>query len=82
MRSLASAMAGDDDRAIDDAAAVWAEPGSTYLDRVLADVSAGAAFVAEGDDDRARERLQQAADTAISAGDAPVPAGPASVKIP
>jgi len=48
---------------------VWDEGGSTYLDRVIADVAAATAFASTGDVEAARCRLERARATALDAGD-------------
>jgi class 3 adenylate cyclase/tetratricopeptide (TPR) repeat protein len=68
-RAVAAAMCGDDVLPISDAAAVWAVDGSSYLDRVLADVAAAAAEVRSGDLLGAEQRLVRATRVAGEAGD-------------
>jgi tetratricopeptide (TPR) repeat protein len=67
--SLTAALVGDDAAAIEAADAVWDEGGSTYLDRVIADVAAATAFASTGDVEAARCRLERARATALDAGD-------------
>jgi class 3 adenylate cyclase/tetratricopeptide (TPR) repeat protein len=69
VRALASAMVGDGDTALGDAGAVSADPGSTYLDRVIADVAGSTAELRTGDRELAVERLHRARTTARDAGD-------------
>ncbi len=69
VRALAGAMTGDAEQPGADADAVWAADGSSYLDRVIADVAAAAAAVRGGRRDEARERLTRATETAAAAGD-------------
>ena len=68
VRAVAHAMLGDVAPTIEHADAVIDDASSTYLDRVLADVAAGAVLVAQESDDAA-ERLRRAVDTAGRAGD-------------
>ncbi len=68
-RAVASAMAGDGRAAMSDADGVHAAAGSTYLDRVLADLAAAAALLADGDRDGVVARLDRARATAEEAGD-------------
>ncbi len=70
VRALASAMIGDSATAVADGDAVWAEPGSTYLDRVIADIAGAAAALRDDEPERAVERLLRAKKTADDAGDA------------
>jgi len=70
VHAIAAAMTGDTDAPVVDAAAVWGDHGSTYLDRVLADVAVASADVRRGDADAAAERLARARLTAREAGDA------------
>lgn len=69
VRAIASGMLGDHDAAIAHADPVLADPSSTYLDRVMAGMAAGAALLARGDLEAARERLDAARATADRAGD-------------
>jgi class 3 adenylate cyclase/tetratricopeptide (TPR) repeat protein len=69
VHAVASAMVRDDEVAIEDADAVWADDGATYFDRVLADVAAAAAEKRRGSDDAAIERLDRARTTAEMTGD-------------
>ncbi|NND75784.1 MAG: AAA family ATPase [Ilumatobacter sp.] len=69
VRAVAAAMTGDDEHPAADADAVWAVEGSSYLDRVIADVAAAAAALRGGRHDEARERLDRATATADAAGD-------------
>jgi hypothetical protein len=69
VHAVASAMVRDDDRAVTDADAVWADHGATYLDRILADVAAAAAEARRGGDEAAVERLDRARETAEQTGD-------------
>ncbi len=70
VRSLAAVMVGDDATARADAAAVHAEAGSTYLDRVIADLAAATAALRGDEHDLAVQRLERARHTAHEAGDA------------
>lgn len=63
-------MAGDHDSPIDDATAVWDDPGSSYLDRVYVDIAAAAAELRRGEPEAAEQRLDRARRTAEDAGDA------------
>jgi class 3 adenylate cyclase/tetratricopeptide (TPR) repeat protein len=67
--ALASAMAGMSDDALAAAQLVIDDETSTYLDRVLADIAAGAGLLVD-DHDEAGERLEAAHQTAVHAGDA------------
>lgn len=69
VHAVASAMTGDLDAPLVDAVAVWDDEGSTYLDRVLANVAAAAADARRGDVDGASQRLARARRTAKEAGD-------------
>lgn len=80
VRAIASVMTGINEAAIDDADLVIDDESATYLDRVLADVAAGAALFAT-DDDAARKRLMRARHTSVAAGDAAAAAFAASASI-
>lgn len=67
--AIAHGMLGDAGDALRHADAVSADDGSTYLDRVLADVAAGASLSISGDRDAARMRIDTARETAMRAGD-------------
>lgn len=67
--ALAHAMLGDTDDALHHANEVVNDDSSTYLDRVLADIAAGAAHAGIGERDAAGERLEIARTTANRAGD-------------
>lgn len=67
--ALASAMAGIESDAIENADLVVDDPTSTYLDRVLADVAAAGVLRAEAPDEAAA-RLERARLSASEAGDA------------
>lgn len=67
--AVAHGMLGDVDDTLRHADAVVTDDSSTYLDRVLADVSAGAAHALSDDRDAAGERLETARTTANRAGD-------------
>ena len=64
VEALALALIGDGDGAIRSADVVAADPGASYLDRVIAEVAAGATLARCGDTDGAAERLSLARDTA------------------
>ena len=81
VHALASALVGDAPTAVADSSTVWAVPGSTYLDRVVADVAAAAAEVRLGDAAAARSRLDRARRTATDAGDVVARALAASVSV-
>lgn len=59
VRALAAAMCGDDVLPLADAADVWAEERSSYLDRTIADVAAAAVEARTGDDAAAERRLRR-----------------------
>jgi len=67
--ALASVMAGMPDAGVEAADMVHADDTATYLDRVLADVAAGAGLIAS-DPEESRARLERARTTAAGAGDA------------
>lgn len=69
VRALARALTADADGAVADACAVGADAGSSYLDRVVADVAAAAARLQLGDHDAAVDDLGRARTTATDAGD-------------
>lgn len=69
VRAIAHGMLGDHGPAVEYADRVIDDDGSTYLDRVLSDVAAGAVSAAVGDGDEAHRRLTRARDTAERAGD-------------
>lgn len=69
VHGLASAMTGDDAAALDDAVAVHAKDGSTYLDRLIVDVAAAASELRLGRTDAAAQRLAGARRAARDAGD-------------
>lgn len=70
VRAVAESMLGDVQVAIDDADAVWSDPGSTYLDRVLAAVAAATAWIGQDDQAAAEDELNRARQAADVAGDA------------
>jgi tetratricopeptide (TPR) repeat protein len=70
VRALAGAMSGDDVQPLADAEAVWAVEGSSYLDRVLADIAAAAVEVRTGAGDAAAQRLERAHSVAHDEGGA------------
>ena len=70
VRAVAASMCGEAELPVSDAAAVWAEDGSSYLDRVLADVAAASTELGAGRRAEAVERLSRARETATTAGDA------------
>jgi class 3 adenylate cyclase/tetratricopeptide (TPR) repeat protein len=69
VHAIAAAMTGDYTSPVDDASAVWEEPGSSYLDRVFADVAAAAALIRRGDGAEALEFIERARRTATHAHD-------------
>jgi tetratricopeptide (TPR) repeat protein len=69
VRALANALTGDPSASTSDADLVADDPGSSYLDRVIAGVSAGAAAMQLGRREEAVERFDRAAETARTAGD-------------
>lgn len=69
IQALASAMIGDASAALESAAVVDGAVAATYLDRVIAAVSAAAADVSLGATDVADERIGAAEVTASEAGD-------------
>lgn len=69
VHALAAALTGDDTAAVVDAGLVWDEDGSTYLDRVIADIAAAASETRLGEADAASERLERARRGALDAGD-------------
>jgi tetratricopeptide (TPR) repeat protein len=69
VRALARAITGDPSGAIDDADLVAADAGASYLDRVVAATSAGAAALQLGQRDDAVARFDDASSTARAAGD-------------
>jgi class 3 adenylate cyclase/tetratricopeptide (TPR) repeat protein len=69
VRALARAITADPSGSIDDADLVAADGGASYLDRVIAGVSAGAAAMQLGSRDDANTRFEQARSTASVAGD-------------
>ncbi len=69
VHAIAAAMTGDYASPVDDARAVWEEPGSSYLDRVFADVAAAAALIRRGDGAEALEFIERARRTATHAHD-------------
>lgn len=69
VRALARAITGDPSGAIDDADQVAADPGASYLDRVIAGTSAAAAAMQLGQRDDSVARFDDASSTARVAGD-------------
>ncbi len=69
VRAIAAAMTGDDPLALADAAEVWATPGSSYLDRVYADIAAAAVDARCGAAQQAADRLARTAELAGEVGD-------------
>ncbi len=69
VRALAQAMTGDPSGSIVDAGLVDDDSGASYLDRVIAGTSAGAAAMQLGQRDDAVARFDDASATARSAGD-------------
>lgn len=70
VRAIAHAMVGDNDLAIADADVLRDFEGSSYLDRVIADVAAAGAHHRQGDDGEAERRIRRARAEADAAGDA------------
>ncbi|MEM9516097.1 MAG: adenylate/guanylate cyclase domain-containing protein [Actinomycetota bacterium] len=70
VQALASSMTGDGRTACELADAVVADRGSSYLDRVIADVAAAGADARDGRVAEAKDRLTRAGQTARRAGDA------------
>ena len=68
-RAIAAALCGDPVLPIADAEAVWAFDGSTYLDRVIADIAAGATELRIGQTARGVARLERSRAIADQAGD-------------
>jgi hypothetical protein len=69
VRALARAITADPSGSIHDADLVAADEGASYLDRVIAGVSAGAAAMQLGSRDDATRRFDGARSTASIAGD-------------
>jgi tetratricopeptide (TPR) repeat protein len=69
VRALARAITGDPSGSIDDADLVAADAGASYLDRVIAGMSAGAAAMHLGQRDDAVARFDDASSTARATGD-------------
>ncbi len=69
VRALARAVTADPSGSIDDADLVDADAGSSYLDRVIAGIAAGAAAAQIGAHDDAVDRFDRASATALDAGD-------------
>ncbi|HUV19712.1 MAG TPA: adenylate/guanylate cyclase domain-containing protein [Ilumatobacteraceae bacterium] len=69
VRALARAITGDPSGSIDDADQVAADAGASYLDRVIAGTSAGAAAMQLGRRDDSVARFDDASSTARGAGD-------------
>jgi tetratricopeptide (TPR) repeat protein len=69
VRALARAITGDPSGSIDDADLVAADAGASYLDRVIAGMSAGAAAMHLGQRDDAVARFDEASSTARATGD-------------
>ncbi len=67
--ALARALTADAAGAVADADSVQSDAGSSYLDRVVADIAAAAAHVQLGDRGSATDVLDRARTTAIGAGD-------------
>jgi class 3 adenylate cyclase/tetratricopeptide (TPR) repeat protein len=69
VRALARAMTADPAGAVDDAERVQADPGASYLDRVVAGTAGASSLMQLGDRDGAVECFDRAASTARTAGD-------------
>ena len=69
VHAIAAALTGDFVSPVADADEVWADEGSTYLDRIYAGIAAAAALWHTGDRDAAAERLEQARSAAAGVGD-------------
>jgi hypothetical protein len=69
VRALARAITGDPSGSIDDADLVAADAGASYLDRVIAGTSAGAAAMQLGQRDDSLSRFDDASSTARETGD-------------
>jgi len=69
VHAIAAAMTADYVSPIEDSRAVWEDPGSSYLDRVLVDVAAAAALVRRGDDEDSLEFIERARGTSRQAHD-------------
>ncbi len=69
VRALARALTADPGGAVADAEAVAADDGSSYLDRIVADVASGAARLQLGDRNGAAGDLGRARTTSFAAGD-------------
>ncbi len=69
VRALARAITADPLGSIDDADRVWSDSGASYLDRVIAGVSTGAARMQLGTRDAATDEFDRAHSVASEAGD-------------
>jgi tetratricopeptide (TPR) repeat protein len=69
VRALARAITGDPSGSIEDSELVAADAGASYLDRVIAGTSAGAAAMQLGQRDDSVARFDDASSTARAAGD-------------
>ncbi len=69
VRALARAITADAAGAIDDADRVWADGGSSYLDRVIAGIASAAAHMQLGARDASVDQFERAQATANAAGD-------------
>ncbi len=69
VHAIAAALTGDFVSPVADADVVWADEGSTYLDRVYAQIAAAAAVWHTGDRDAAVDRLEQARAAVSGVGD-------------
>ena len=69
VRALARVITADSSGAIDDASQVEIDDGASYLDRVIADIAAGAARLQLGQRESAVEHFERAYVTADIAGD-------------
>ena len=69
VRAIAASMLGDNEQPIADAEAVLANGGSTYLDRVLANLGAAGAEVRSGAIAAAEHRLARTQELADETGD-------------
>jgi predicted ATPase len=69
VRALAFALIADGPSSLEDADLVVADPGATYLDRVIADVAASVVEAGRGNHQMASQRLARVLDIAESAGD-------------
>jgi ATP/maltotriose-dependent transcriptional regulator MalT len=69
VHAIAAAMTSDYTSPVEDSRAVWEDPGSSYLDRVLVDVAAAAALARRGDKKDSLEIIERARETAHEAQD-------------